>query len=105
MLAALVNAVGASSGTGAALLPLRSGGFLFVFGRRSRIDGKSGEDEIITTEFWCAMGAGEEERKPAAAILGVSSRKAPMRLARPSPPQKALRAGSFGTGRVVGVPL
>jgi hypothetical protein len=50
MLAALVNAVGASSGTGAALLPLRNGGFLFVFGRRSRIDGNSGEDEIITTE-------------------------------------------------------
>jgi hypothetical protein len=50
MLAALVNATGALSGIGAALLPLRKEGCLIGFGMRSQIDGKSGDDEITRTE-------------------------------------------------------
>lgn len=91
MLEALVNAVGACSGIGAALLPLRNGVFLVAFGTRSQIDGNSGDDEIITMESWHAIRAGEEECRSAVAMLDLSSRENPMRPARPSPTQKVLR--------------
>jgi hypothetical protein len=71
---AFMNAVGAPSGTGAALLPLRNWGFLIGFGRSSQIDGNSGEDEMMTTESWYAIREGEEESRPVA-ILGLSSRE------------------------------
>ncbi len=96
MLAALVNAAGASSGTGAALLPLRKGGFLIGFGRRSQIDGKSGDDEITTIECWCAIVAGEEEKAAAVAILDLSSRETPMRPARRTRAPRLVENGSLG---------
>src|SRR5690349_21256863 len=97
MLAALVNVDGALSGTGAALRPLRSGGFLAAFGRRSQIDGNSGDDEITRTASWGAIRAGEEEKGLRVAILDLPSRETPMRPARPTLAQRFLRSGSLGT--------
>jgi hypothetical protein len=105
MLAALVNVVGASSGTGAALLPLRNGGFLVAFVTRSQIDGNSGDDEMTMRESWCAILAGEEESMPPAAMLGLSSRNTALRPARPILAQRILEDGSFGVRSGDGVSL
>lgn len=89
--AALVNAVGAPSGIGAALLPLRNGLLLVAFGRRSQMDGNSGEDEITMTELSCAILAGDEASKPPVAILGLSSSANEARDARSARPRLARR--------------
>ena len=102
MLAALVNDAGASSGTGAALLPLRKGGFLVAFERRSQIEGNSGDDEMTTTECRCAILAGEEAKVAAVAILDLSSRETPTRPARRTRAQKLVGDGSLGNKRGTG---
>lgn len=96
MRAALVNALGALSGIGVALLPLRSDGFVDVRGMRSQIEGNSGEEEMMTTEPSSAILVGEAQSWPlVVAVLRLSSREKTMRLARASLGETTFRAGSF----------
>jgi len=63
-LVAVVNARIASVGKGAALLPVRSAGFLGGFCTKSSIEGNSGDDEMTRTESYCAIRAGVESKSP-----------------------------------------
>lgn len=112
------HAVGAAVGTlsraSGGLVRGHGGGPFVAAGMRSQIEGNSGDDEMTTTESWCAMRGGDEEKKPRVAILAgvlvavldlASRDKNPMRPARPALAHAALRAVSLGFGRVSAEPL
>ncbi len=111
----VVRAVGTLAGASGALVRRRVGESFGAVGTRSQIEGNSGDEDMTTTESWCAMrGAGDEVKNPREAILAglleavldlASREKNPMRPARPALAHAALRTVSLGFWQGDGEPL